>query len=259
MTLETGLFCIVQSRAQIPEDGSGLPGIRISPPPGRPHGVSISSFRDDGWLGGQEEAALVRVTNGPAQILVTIYQSPAHGSEAAPKLQVLRLSPDREPASEPDTPAIRREQSIPGAAPPEGDVVAHLQGHGDVVAALGDWIGARGSRLAVEGFCIAPKGPVTAGDVEYQAILGRDWTSPWVSGGAFCGSRGMALPLLGFRLRLKGEAASAFECRYAATFVDGSSVGPVAAGDPCQAPSLAPLEAFLLTVTPRAAAIRFGP
>ena len=51
------------------------------------------------------------------------------------------------------------------------------------------------------------------------------WLSPWVEGGKFCGSRGMALPLLGLSVRLKGTAAKAFECSYSATFVDGSAVG----------------------------------
>jgi hypothetical protein len=32
------------------------------------------------------------------------------------------------------------------------------------------------------------------GDIEYQAVLGRGWLSPWIEGGKFCGSRGMALP-----------------------------------------------------------------
>ena len=46
-------------------------------------------------------------------------------------------------------------------------------------------------------------------DIEYQAVLGRNWLSPWVEGGKFCGSRGMALPLLGLKVRLKGAAAKA--------------------------------------------------
>ncbi len=51
-------------------------------------------------------------------------------------------------------------------------------------------------------------------DLEYQAVLGRGWLSPWIEGGKFCGSRGMALPLLGLNVRLKGEAAKTHECTY---------------------------------------------
>ena len=82
-------------------------------------------------------------------------------------------------------------------------------------------------------------------------MLGRGWLSPWIEGGKFCGSRGMALPLLGLKVRLKGGAAKTHECSYAATFVDGSSVGPVPGGETCEAESLAALEAFQVTISPR--------
>jgi hypothetical protein len=64
-------------------------------------------------------------------------------------------------------------------------------------------------------------------------VLGRDWLSPWVEGGKFCGSRGMALPLLGLKLRLKGAAAEEYHCSYMASFVDGTRAGPVPAGEAC--------------------------
>jgi hypothetical protein len=82
-------------------------------------------------------------------------------------------------------------------------------------------------------------------------VLGRGWLSPWVEGGQLCGSRGMALPILGLRVRLRGEAAETFDCEYSATFTDGSSVGPMAAGETCEAESFAPIEAFQFTVRPR--------
>ncbi|HEX2939982.1 MAG TPA: hypothetical protein VHO91_02975, partial [Rhodopila sp.] len=76
---------------------------------------------------------------------------------------------------------------------------------------------------------------------------------PWVEGGKFCGSRGMALPLLGLKVRLKGAAAKAYTCSYSATFVDGSAAGPVSGGEACEAGSLAALEAFQIVLTPVAA------
>ena len=85
---------------------------------------------------------------------------------------------------------------------------------------------------------------MAAEDIEYQAVLGRGWLSPWVEGGKFCGSRGMALPLLGIKMRLKGAAARNWECSYEATFTDGSTAGPVGADEACEAESLASLEAF---------------
>jgi hypothetical protein len=250
MNLDSGLFCVFPVPGSPPPDpATGLPGVRISLAPGRASradSVTISTFREDGWLDGT--AALVRVTGGPAQVLVTIYQNPAQSRDAAPRLQVMRL----------DVPAPAAAAPRPAVAAPvvplvDPEATAHVQSTGDVGGQIGDWIGTRGSRMWIEGFGIAPQSMVAPGDLEYQAVLGRGWLSPWVEGGKFCGSRGMALPLLGLKIRLKGEAANAYDCVYSATFVDGSAVGPVAAGESCEAESLAALEAFQVEFHPKEA------
>jgi hypothetical protein len=135
---------------------------------------------------------------------------------------------------------------------PEPDVMAHIQGSGDVPGQFGEWIGNRGSRTWIEGFGISDKGPIGPGTVEYQGVLGRGWLSPWVENGKFCGSRGMALPLLGLNVRLKGAAAKEYTIRYSATFIDGSAVGPVDSGLACEAPGLAAMESFLIELVPKA-------
>jgi hypothetical protein len=249
MTLDTGLFCVFQAPgAPMPDPASGLPGVRISLPPGligRPEAVSISSFRQDGWLSGA--AALVRVTDGPGQILVTVYQSARSGADTAPRLQVLRLSAD--PNDGATAPVAAPQPTAQQPADP--DVVAHVQRTGDVGAHFGERIGTRGSKLWIEGFGLAARDGLPADSIEYQAVLGRGWLSPWVESGKFCGSRGMALPLLGLKIRLKGDAAKRYDCTYAATFTDGSEVGPVAAGETCEAESLAALESFQVEFHPK--------
>jgi hypothetical protein len=254
MALESGLFCVFQTPGSAPSDpATGLPGVRITPAPGiagRPEAVSVSTFREDGWLNGT--AALVRVTDGSAQILVTIYQH--RGMDAAPHLQVLRLS--AEPTA-PDAPTVPvagpARQAVKPAEPVAApEVMAHIQRMGDVGCKLGEWLGEKGSRQWIEGFGMAPGNGIAPEDIEYQAVLGRNWLSPWVDGGKFCGSRGMALPLLGIKVRLKGAVAKTFECSYSATFVDGSAVGPVNGGEACQAESLAAMEAFQIVIHPRA-------
>src|SRR6201992_1021533 len=76
MTLETGLYCVFPTPGSPDPDAvTGLPGVRVTPAPGiagRPEAVSVSTFREDGWLNGT--AALVRVTDRSAALLVTIYQ-----------------------------------------------------------------------------------------------------------------------------------------------------------------------------------------
>ncbi len=268
MTLDTGLFCIVQTPSRALDVGAGLPGVRISAAAGtmsRADVVQISTFRPDGWLHGGGDAALVRVLNGPAQIMVTIYQSPT-AKEGAPNLQVLRLlepMPGTQTAVAPAPGAATAPaRAAPAAAPAAAargaqrvmDMVAHIQERGDVGCMLGEWLGERGSKKWIEGFGISPTHEITPADLEYQAVLGRGWLSPWVEGGQFCGSRGMALPILGLRLRLRGAAAETHEASYSASFVDGTEVGPVAAGEPCEAESLAPIEAFQVVVRRRGAA-----
>lgn len=256
MTLDTGIFCIFHAPGGLlTDDGSGLPGVRISLPPalaGRADGVRISTFRPDGWLDFFDGAALVRVEQGPAQVLVTVYQSQSAAPETAPRLQVLRLTPDGAPTARPAEAAAG--PAAPPARPtPAGrvDVVAHIQRTGDTGGEFGTWVGTKGSGSWIEGFAINPPEGLGPQDLEYQAVLGRGWLSPWIEGGKFCGSRGMALPLLGMNVRLKGDAAKTHECSYFASFVDGTSVGPVPGGEPCQADSLAALESFQIVLRPR--------
>jgi hypothetical protein len=292
MTLDTGLFCIFNAPGSaIPDPATGLPGVRVSLPPGpvfHPEVITITSFRDDGWLGGWNGAALVRVTRGPAQIMVTIYQAPNTTTEA-PRLQILRLADASalpplgggRPAGAPppagaaqalaapanqvapvaplavagqpaqDTPAAGAQAANDAK---QAEIVAHVQTRGDVSTKLGEWMGEPGSKNWIEGFAVSPSSMVGPGDIEYQAVLGRGWLSPWAEGGQYCGSRGMSLPILGLRMRLRGEAADRYDCIVEASFVDGTKIGPQDNGEPCQAESMAPLEAFRITLVARDAA-----
>ncbi|HEY0206182.1 MAG TPA: hypothetical protein VGC15_18755 [Acetobacteraceae bacterium] len=258
MTMEDGLFCVFNTPGSVPPDAAtGLPGVRITAAPGQggfPGTVGISGFNTEGWLGGDAGAALVRVTGGPAQVLVTVYQS-AEGGHDAPKLQVIRLS--EQPAAAPEVESPAPAQEPPGAQTGAGEpieVAAHIYGRGDVGGRLGDWMGEPGSKRWIEGFGLAPSSGIGSADIEYQAVLGRGWLSPWAVGGQFCGSRGMSLPILGLRVRLRGDAASAHTAVVSATFVDGTRIGGVSDGSAVEAPSLSPLEAFQIMLVPAGAA-----
>ncbi len=261
MLLDPGLFCVFHTQgAPLPDPASGLPGVRISPAPSNAaESLSISTFDADGWLG-EGGAALVRVSSQPSQVLVTIYQA-MNSTAEAPKLQVLRLSETGATRQAPAQPAIaapppdKAAASRPAITPPAAgaklEVAAHVQRRGDVLTRLGEWMGERGSQSWIEGFAISPARFVDPADIEYQAVLGKGWLSPWSEGGSYCGSRGMALPILGLRVRLKGEAAERYEVRVSASFTDGSSVGPVDGTQTAESAELAPLEAFLVEILPR--------
>ncbi len=256
MMLDTGLFCVVQTPARAANASTGLPGVRLSLPPGpagRPEAIAIATFRDDGWLSCMGDAALVRVTNGPAHLLVTIYQAP-NAEGGAPNIQVMRLLDSAAPAAAAPLAAPRQQAALPGRAPVPMEMVAHIQERGDVGALFGERLGEAGSKRWIEGFGLAPLHDIAANEIEYQAVLGRGWLSPWVEGGQFCGSRAMALPILGLRVRLRGVAATAFTVTYEASFVDGTSAGPVADGAPCDSEAMVAVESFVVSVLPRSAA-----
>ena len=260
MKLDPGLYCVFQgSNGHRSNPATGLPGVRISLPPGANGGVEISGFREDGWVSIGNDAVLIRISGASAQVLVTVYQSPL-GGDPQPQLQVVHLgngepngataapalTPEQQHEAGRPTEAIRpngdaHRESPSRGAPPAADpgtisprVTAHLQRRGDVGGQIGEWVGERGSKLWIEGFSVVPPSELEPENLEYQAVLGRGWLSPWSQGGQFCGSRRMALPILGLRVRLRGAAADSFECAYSASFTDGSAVGPVAAGEPCE-------------------------
>ncbi|MCX5620419.1 MULTISPECIES: hypothetical protein [Bombella] len=260
MTLDAGVFCVFHAPGQTEAGPSGLPGIRISRAPGSPaDAVEVVTFAEDGWMGAANSAALVRIRRGPAGIMVTTYQDGQAGGEA-PRLQVIRLIggvPAGQVSGEAVAPVAgeggQSQASVSGAAgASKHEVVAHVQRHGDVGCAVGEWVGKKGSKRWIEGFSITPSEEgVAAEDIEYQAVLGRGWLSPWAEGGQFCGSRGMSLPILGLRVRLKGEAAQKWSLDLVACFTDGTEVSLADSDDDAlQAESLAPLEAFCVKLVP---------
>ena len=270
--LEPGLFSLSLMPGP-PDLGTGLPAVRVCLPPGPPgrrEGASISTLRGDGWMTATDEPTLLRVPSGGAEVLVTLYWSAA---ASPPALKLARLNVDGPPAATP-APSVPHGPAFAapvaevigqgilappavdligqwGSSPPTAEIVAHIEGVGDVDGKLGDWVGTRGSGRAVEGFNLAPRLGVSTGDFAIRAVLGRDWLSPWLPGGSFCGSRGLALPLRGFCVRLLPAAAARLELSCFARFVDGTEVGPVGSDRVCAAASLAALESFQITLRPR--------
>ncbi len=273
--LDPGLFAL--SLPQGPSDpAQGLPAARVSLPPG-PSGqrgaVRILASRDDGWMTIGDEPTLLRAPSGGGHAMVTLYWA---GTMAPPAMKLERVNTDPSAASMSGgtvpgsgaqgfgaqgfgTPGLGGQglggQGLGGQAglAPQPEIVAHIEGHGDTDGRFGEWVGRRGSGRAIEGFSLTPRMGLTPDDFEIRAVLGRDWLSPWLPGGHFCGSRGLALPLRGFCLRLRSQAAARLDFACMARFVDGSEIGPAGSGQICAAPSFAPLEAFQIGLRPLAA------
>ncbi len=253
MSLETGTFCLVNGSAKPADDL--ISGVRVSVTDPTDTNVTVASFRPDGWLSGGGDSALIRVLAGPAQVLVTIYQPAGAPIENGPKLRVLRLSEAAPPdgttaAVAPAVTGLRRPVMVLTEA---HDIIAHVQRAGDIGRSFGEWVGTPGSQLAIEGFSLAAPKDLEPGDLTYQAVLGRGWMSPWSDSGQFCGSRGMALPILGLRVKLSSAAAKRYELRYSATFLDGTKLEGLKSEESCETPTLAALEAMRVELTPKRA------
>ena len=132
----------------------------------------------------------------------------------------------------------------------QADIVVHVRNIGDVVGTNGTWVGRRGNGSWIEGFSIMPQHGLAPDDVEYCGIHDFGQMLPWVSAGAYSGTRGMTAPLRGLCVRPRYPAAVRFHCEYSARFQDGETVGPVQAGQPCRSSRLAPLEAFQIVLRP---------
>jgi hypothetical protein len=206
-----------------------------------------------------DEPTLLRVLQGGAEVLVTLYWNVSDAA-MSPPLRLVRLNPDGAVSQPADTlggaaPGGIGRDGIPGRTGglpiSPAEIVAHIEGVGDVDGKLGDWVGMRGSGRAIEGFSLTPRQGIGPDEFEIRAVLGRDWLSPWLPGGSFCGSRGLALPLRGFCVRLYPGAAARCDLICFARFVDGSETGPVGGDRVIAAPTLAALEAFQVQVRQR--------
>jgi hypothetical protein len=143
------------------------------------------------------------------------------------------------------------EPTVPNETIQGARVLAHIHNIGDVVRPFGDWVGRHNSKTWIEGFAITLPDGMAPTDIGYQAVVGPQSFSPLVAGGTYSGTRGQSLPIRGLRVRLAGALAERYDCFCSATFADGTARDLAPAEQACTAPSLAPLEAFRLTLRSR--------
>jgi hypothetical protein len=151
-------------------------------------------------------------------------------------------------------------QVPPGLKTPSGRlslstrVDLHIARKGDVAYVNNYWAGALGERLPIEAFAISPLESLGPEQLEYSAIATGGAETGWVEGGRLCGTRGAAVALAGFAVRLRGEAAAAYECEYRGSFSSGRIVGPARDGALCIADAGDRLEAIQIFLARREAA-----
>ena len=248
LNLNPGLYAVEVAPAQRDqmmklETGLALPCARLDPlPPTGPGRAFVSVLSESSLLMPGSHPAFVRVSGGVAMALLTVYKMV--GPHLPPEVRIRLIG-----AADLD-PAIRAEIE-PAAHSLPLTVLVHIEQHGDLTAPGGQWAIApgRGGR-AIEGFAIMPGGEISADQIEYQALLGQDWTSPWTAGGEFCGSRQMALPLFGVRVRLRAEAEARFRVEVSGRYAGGEIV-QVKGGELCRNTAGTPLEGLRVAVLPK--------
>jgi GT2 family glycosyltransferase len=132
---------------------------------------------------------------------------------------------------------------------------AHICTRGDMNFTNVPWAGRIAPGLWIESFTVRPLERFEPKDIEYKALTGSGFETPWVSDGAPCGTRGMGVPLVAFALRFKGSVAAGFDCEYSGYFQSGVTVGPLRNGAPCRSTvANDPLEGIQVRLVKRAAA-----
>jgi hypothetical protein len=111
---------------------------------------------------------------------------------------------------------------------------AHIRSRGDMSFTDTSWAGRVAPGLWIESFGVRPLELLAAQDIEYKALTGSGFETPWLSDDKMCGTKGMAVPLVGFAVRLKGPAGAEYDCEYSGYFQSGATVGPLRNGAPCR-------------------------
>src|SRR5215468_2814803 len=141
--------------------------------------------------------------------------SRSSGSMDVPSPTPPRRAEAAAPVSRPPEPAaaVPREAAAHTGQPVRLQISAHISNRGDVVFIDTDWVGRLGHGMSIEAFSVTPLDQLAIADIEYKGLTGAGFESPWISNGEPCGTRGMGIPLVGFAVRLKGEAAaSGYSC-----------------------------------------------
>ncbi len=250
LVFDPGLFIVDMAAPQSAGTDMGLrlPAIRLDmtpPAPGRTGRAVVTGALAEGWMWRADEPVFVLVTGGRVGMVLTIYRSSM--LTAPPEIRFRQINTS---LNQPSAPAAPETAPQTDAESAPLSVLAHVRNTGDVTGPGGRLLGTPGSNAPIEGFAVAPGPGLEGSEIEYQAILGNSWNTPWFTGGEFCGSRGMLLPLLGVRIRLKGTAAESFTCRYTGHFAGRPEPVLCQDGEPCAAGD-APLEALQVVLVKR--------
>jgi hypothetical protein len=236
--------------------GMAVPAAHVSAPFAEDgNGIEVvASFPRRGpWLGREGGTAILRSPRGGGYVIVTVYGGP--GQQTADlSLDLRRLdgfdaavTTRTRPTGGPSAAANAAEgRDIPA------EILLHLERAGDRLFPGRGWVGALGRRVRIEAFSIRPLEGLAPADIEMKAFMPNGGETPWIPGGALCGTRGQGLPLIGFALRIAPQQADRFEVQYQGSFFAGGISETRQNGDPCRSAATDdPLEAINIRLIER--------
>jgi hypothetical protein len=230
-----------------------LPAMYLAPLPADQEerlAILANSAGTGPWLPPDGGTVVVQAPLGGGDLLVTVYAPPGRLCPIPP-IASRRLDRDLSGGA--------GEARAPGMAAPrviQTEVVLHIGRVGDRRFVGDGWFGARNQKLQIEAFSIRPLDSLAASDIEFMGFGPGRRQTPWVTDGRLCGTRGRALPLTGFAVRLAPHVQDQFDVSYEGAFFESGVVGPCRNGDPCLPPVPDdPLEAINLRIVERSAGL----
>ena len=197
------------------------------------------------WLFTPGDVLVTKISGSGSTLLLTSVRAPggqvlsikverleARAAEAAPQSAPLPADPSAGQA-----PAKVAGQSL--AVSPTGalpiQIGAHIRSRGDMNFVDVPWAGRVAPGLWIESFSVRPLDGFGPKDIEYKGLTSTGFETPWLSDDKMCGTKGMAVSLVGFAVRLRpSPAAAAYDCEYSGYFQSGQTVGPMRNGVPCR-------------------------
>jgi hypothetical protein len=195
----------------------------------------VASFPRRGpWLGKEGGTVILRSPAPGGYVIVTLYGGAGQESGEL-SLELRRLD-----AAGVEAPGVLVEAgglaaALTGTRDVPTEILLHIERAGDRLFPGRGWVGALGRKMRIEAFSIRPLEHLAPPDIEMKGFLPDGGETPWVPGGALCGTRGRGLPLTGFAVRVAPQRADRFDVQYQGSFFVGGISETRRNGDPCRA------------------------
>lgn len=246
LTLARGLyhFSVVSGGVSGSGRDASLPALQVVAAPGeRKSDIEYvaSPGAEHHWLREGKDSVILKVNGDMVTVVVILLTGPG----LVPlQIDVRKLDGEQGAYAFADAPSSHQPIDVPGQPPvaPVGasllrtQIVAHVEYVGDVIGIDQAWVGATDGGRAIECLSMTPMTNIAPASIEYRALSAAGTETPWVDQGRPCGTRGKAMPLLGFAIRQKPQGASRFSCEYSGKFASGRIVGPLRDGALCVSP-----------------------